>query len=156
MPPSPVQIHLFRIYVRHYVNRLACSIDFPVTGMVVVPGNVTNIDAYIEERQTAIAQLRMVNVAMKAPGYSNIVASMTLSSERRKALGAQPRMPADKLFHTPVAADCEACLTIALCDRNVAAYTRLRRQLTRISDNARRSDDASCLALSLRLSTYAE
>lgn len=155
MPP-PIQIHLYRTYVRHYVARLTASIDYPVTGVVVVPQTiVTGIDEYIKERQTVLAQLRMVDVMVKTPGYQNMVATMSLSATQRVSLGIAPRMPPNRLFHSPTAATCEACRTIALCDRNLASYQRLRDRLEEICGNVTRFDADFCQALTLRLNSYA-
>lgn len=156
MPRPPIQIHLFRTFVRHYVARLRMSIDYPVTGVVVVPKTVTNIDAYIMERETALAQLRMADVLTKTTGYSNMVATMSLSADQRVNLGIQPRMPADSPLHMPAAATCEACLAIALCDRNRASYDTLRKRLEEICGNVTKLDETFCRALELRLNTYAE
>lgn len=155
MPRPPIQIHLFRIYVRHYVAKLRMSIDYPVTGVVVVPTGVTNIGPYIEQRQTALAQLRMTNVLVNTPGYANTVATMTMSASIRESLGTQPRMPQAGLLHMPVAATCEACEAIALCDRNQASYERLRERLEKICGNVTKLDADFCQALSIRLNTHA-
>ena len=156
MPRPPIQIHLFRIYVRHYVTTLRMSIDYPVTGLMVVPTRVTNIGPYIEERQTVLAQLRMTNVLVGTQGYANTVAAMAMSADIRESLGIQPRMPQAGLLHMPVAAACEACEAIALCDRNRASYERLRERLEEISGHVTKLNGDFCQALSIRLNTYAE
>ena len=155
MPRPPIQIHLFRTFVRHYVTQFEISVDYPVTGMIVVPSTVTRIDEYIGERQTTIAQLRMTSVMVRSQGYSNMVATMALHASNRASLGIEPRMPSGSTLHMPVAATCEACAEIALCDRNQASYDRLRARLERICSNVTKFDADFCQSLTLRLNTYA-
>jgi hypothetical protein len=155
MPRSPIQIHLFRIYVRHYVANLSTSIDYPVTGVVVVPRTATDVNAYMEQQQVVLAQLRMTQVLVREPSYGNIAAAMMMATDVRKGMGLQPAMPPAGLVHARTAASCEACRIIGLCDRSIRDYLEFRTKLEKICGQVTKSDPDFCQALGLRLNTYA-
>lgn len=156
MPRSTaIRIHLYRIYVRHHVTRLSANIDYPVTGVVVVPRSIRDVNAYIEEHQAALAQLRMTSVMTQQPDYGSMVASMTMAAGIRQSMGLQPAMPPEGLAHGLTAANCEACRIIGLCDRSTRGYLELRAKLEDISNRVTKSDPSFCQALSIRLNTYA-
>jgi hypothetical protein len=155
MPRSIIQIHLFRIYVRHHVARLHTSIDYPVTGVVVVPKDVRDVNAYMQQREVTLAQLRLTQVLVREPSYGDTVAAMMFSADIRQSMGLQPPMPPDGLVHGQTAASCEACRIIGLCDRSTRDYLELRTKLEDISRRVTKSDPDFCQALDLRLNTYA-
>ncbi len=154
MPP-PIQIHLFRIYVRHYVSSLSMSVDYPVTGVVVVPRTAANVNSYMAKHQVTLAQLRLTQVLVKTRGYGGIAAAMLMAADIRQSMGLQPPMPPEGLVHTREAATCEACRVIGLCDRDLRTYLMFRTQLEQICSRVTKFDADFCQALGLRLNTYA-
>lgn len=155
MPRPPIQIHLFRIYVRHHVTSVSMNIDYPVTGVLVVPRSAADITAYMGERQVVQAQLRLTQVLVKQRSYGETVAAMLMAAGIRQSMGLQPPMPPEGLVHARTAASCEACQIIGLCDRSARSYLEFRAKLEEICGHATKSDPDSCQALSFRLNTHA-
>jgi hypothetical protein len=151
---TTIQAHLFRAFTSHNVPALTKTIDYPVTGVVIVPSTVRDINAYIADRLAPLAELRMVIIARRPPNnYGTILAAMALPPEIRNGLGMQPSMPPKGLVHVSPAIACEACRVLALCDRNLAGYLGLRARLEQVCDSVTKPGADFIEALEIRLNS---
>ncbi|HKX24456.1 MAG TPA: hypothetical protein VJM46_04405 [Candidatus Saccharimonadales bacterium] len=130
------------------------SVDYPVTGVIVVPTSTRNVAAYIAEREFVMAQLRLP-VLVSTPRYAQTVAAMLMAPGTRRSMGIDPPMPPEGLVHGREAVSCEGCRVIARCEYSTEQYLELRSRFEQITAAVTQADDTFCQSLGLRLNTYA-
>lgn len=156
MPRPPIQVHLFRVMTPHRVKNPPTHIQYPVTGLVVVPSSVSDVTGYIAARQDALAALRMPHL-VGAADYSNTALAMMFAPDVRQSKGLAPRMPRKDLTHGQTAADCLGCGIIGLCTyNNPDHYPRLRERLEEVCRATTQYSADFRDALEVRLNTNAQ
>ncbi len=140
----------------HTVKNLRIPIDYPVTGVVVVPSSVKDVTGYIAARQVALAALRMPYL-MGTTDYSQTALAMMFAPDVRQSKGFAPRMPRQDLTHGQTAADCLGCGIIGLCTyNNPDHYPRLRERLEEVCRATTQYSADFRDALEVRLNTTAQ
>lgn len=118
------EAHLFRTTVPH--SQRGLEVQFPVTGIVLVPETVEQIDNYIVSRMQPLAQLRVVETrAVRGNVYVDTMAALMTRSAAR-IIGNTEAI--DRIPHTRPARDCQRCRFIALCSMDDATYQASREQ----------------------------
>lgn len=129
----PFEIHLFRITTPHMVQRVQITVDFPVSGFVLVPSGTADVHSYVQQRQNDVAVLRMGLMAQTGGEvYGKLAATMLMTPEVRGMMRLGPRMPDARLQHSNPASRCTACRSAALCLMPEASYPRVRTALEEI------------------------
>jgi hypothetical protein len=104
------EAHFFRTTADHRVQ-FGAQMQFPITGAVLVPHDVTAIDEYIQSRMPALAQLRVLETQMtRTDVYMSTLAGL-MTPSAAQILNSTSAI--DAILHVRPARNCDRCRLIA-------------------------------------------
>lgn len=126
-------LHFFRTMTKHHISSLALTIDYPVTGVILVPDGAADPHSHIEQRMPRAAARCMEAIASTgSQAYTRMAAAMTLVAPVRASMRIDPKMPPSGLRHTSPATACEACRAAVQCNPKTSDHRLLRSSLERM------------------------
>jgi len=133
---GPINAHIFRTTTKYQSANPHVEVDYPVTGVVIVPASVIDRNGYISRRIPVIAAANVATLVRVDPEYvAKTVELLMIERRVRRAMGFAGTHPSPYPEHSSTIEYCGACKTAALRIMDEEAWKALGVEIERMCDS---------------------